>query len=136
MQGGYVTLVLAVASSGCGFSPHATAVDAALPIDTAADTLEPVTWTVDGTSGKRVPSSLKEWQDLIATRDLDASPPEHLWLAQETGGVLLDAIGGIVVGGQGNVTYAKHLRGWAPVGVGPVTTGAQNGVFTTSPGHL
>lgn len=137
MQGGFVTVVLAAASSACGFSPTTTPADARPPVDSLmVDAVEPVTWSVDSTSTKAVPISAQEWSDLIAARTLTISAPDHLWLAQESSGTLIDSIGGIVLGPIGSVVYRRAVAGWDRVGVGTIDTGTNIGFATTNLGKL
>jgi hypothetical protein len=75
------------------------------------------TWTVDPTSGKAVPASRVEWLSFIVANHLRVAPPDGLWLMQETGGDLADAIGSVTLAATGPMNggpaYQQVVPGWS-----------------------
>lgn len=127
-------LALLVLLSGCGFEPSAaTPQDAAIAIpDIKPDMSIPVTWSVDGASGRGVPDSAQQWNELIANNGLSISPPDGLWLMQETGGPLVPTIGTVVLSGSNTNanTYQHAVQDWTRHAI--ATTANQSTTFGNS----
>jgi hypothetical protein len=103
--------------------------------DAPVDAIVP-TWAVDSTSGKGVPASTSDWDKLIAAYHLPVSAPDHLWLAQEPGGSLADAIGAISLQPLNAPTYANAVAGWTRSAVGTVDSNINQGFATGALGDL
>lgn len=103
-------LALVLAIWGCGYS-HGTPIDAnGDGADVPDDRV--ITWTVDAMSQKATPASAAEWSDFIAAHQLTMSPPQGLWLMQDTAGLLNDAIGTVDLASFGTPAYQQAVPGW------------------------
>jgi hypothetical protein len=73
-----------------------------------------VTWSVDASSGKSVPSTAAEWLDFIGNKKLNIVAPDGLWLMQEASGALQDSIGTVNLPSMGNDApqYQQPVPGW------------------------
>lgn len=125
-------LPLLVLVSGCGFQPQSAqlVVDAAVvDPDVMRDTGIFVTWDLDGMSGRGVPSSATQWQDLITNNALSMTPPNGLWLMQEQSGPIAPTIGAVMIPGTNTNagTYRRGVPGWTRVAI--ATTANQNTAF-------
>ena len=101
---------------GCGFQPGAALNDAETdaPADALVDGTAMVTWDVDSTSHKAVPSTTQQWADLISQKQLTIAPPMGLWLMQDTSGALVDSIGTVMLApsNASASNYHHAVPGW------------------------
>lgn len=72
--------------------------------------------TLDGTSGKAVPSTAAEFTNA------GFQAPGHIWLCQEASGNLADSIGGKTLTAVNTPGYQQAVSGWTRKAIGP--TGA------------
>lgn len=72
------------------------------------------TWTIDATSGKGIPATADEWDELIAAYSLAFDTPDHLWRFHATAsGNVSDVIGGKTLTAAGTPLYQQTITGWA-----------------------
>lgn len=129
-----VRVVLCLVLGACGFSvPSTSPIDAT---DAPEDITISVTWDVDGTSHKGVPSTLQQWRDVIAADQLTMDPPDNLWLMQESGGSLADTIGGATLGPLNQVIYQQSVAGWMRSGAGTRDLDGDHGFASAAIGNL
>lgn len=69
-------------------------------------------WEVDTTSSIGVPVDSTEWGSLISSNSLAFSAPNNLWLFQESGTTLADAIGGKNLTVTGSPSMQQTASGW------------------------
>ncbi len=124
-----VRSVLALALVGaCGFSVPARD-DARVDAPDPPPDMPRVTWAVDATSGKAVPANASEWRDFLKAKGLNnIMAPSGLWLAQESGGSLVDSIGTVALSPFGTPQmpeYGVTVPGWSRKAVGTI-----DGTFT------
>lgn len=74
--------------------------------------------TKDTVSGRRVPVSSAEWDNLITRYSLAVAAPTSLWGFQETSGSIADAIGSLTLTANGTPGYDQAVTGWTRKGVG------------------
>jgi hypothetical protein len=120
----------------CSFDHSSVVVDAPVPDDERPDMPTTVTWAVDGKSKKGVPAAAFEWTELMNAIGLAKQPPDHLWLMQETTGILDDSVGTVLLGPQNNPTYANVVTGWSRAAVGTTAGTTEQGFITGSIGNL
>lgn len=91
--------------------------------------------TKDATSGKYWPSSLTEWNTLLAVAGDTSGPPSLLWNLQETGtpSTVADSIGaftGTVTAGSPALAFGQAVAGWSRKAV--VSADSTTGNITTT----
>lgn len=74
-----------------------------------------MSFTTDATSGIGIPQNSTEWGDSSLAPDV--SPPDHLWLMQESLGDLSDSIGSMTLNRAGLPNYQQSISGWATKGI-------------------
>jgi hypothetical protein len=80
--------------------------------------------TRDATSGKYVPASLSEWNQVMAVAGIGSGGPGLLWLCQDASGNLADSIDSLPGTVSGTpILYQQPITGWSRLGV----TGADAG---------
>jgi uncharacterized repeat protein (TIGR01451 family) len=117
------TITITVTTAGAASTETTTADATAANAPSATQDVETTVVKlvdVDATSGKRLPSSLVQWQDFnayhvaIGTADFPNVLPSSLWLLQEASGTLADSIGSVPLTqtGAGHL-YQQTVAGWA-----------------------
>ena len=118
-------LILAVVGA-CTFT-HGS-----LPADGRPDVTDMAiaTWATDAASRKGVPVNTAEWMQLAQVNALSTAAPDHLWLMQESSGMLEDSVGTAMMTPQNGPSYSNSLAGWTRVGVGTYETTGNQGFYT------
>ena len=101
---------------GCGFEVAPGGPADARP--DGPDAPVQVTWSVDPTSKKAVPTSTAEWNDLIRAHGLNIFAPSSVWQMQEMSGPLSDSIDIVALMPSGVPRYRQMVTGWSRLAIG------------------
>lgn len=91
-------------------------------------------YSIDSISNIAVPANATEWSGLISAAGLSIAIPSHLWLCQETSGVLADSIGSENLSAFAPVRYSRTLASWDRDAVG-FDEGAIGEFYSTNIGN-
>jgi hypothetical protein len=88
-------------------------------------------WSVDGTKGWAVPSTVGQWNALIAAASQAIGAPTHDWELQEASGNAVDYINSVALVPTTSPTQNQAMSGWSRVGV-RMTAGLGNKMLQSS----